>query len=413
MSGTAHEGLADRARLVHRLAGEQGFGLVGIAPAEPSDHGRHVRRWIDAGHHGQMRYLAEHLETRLDPRRLLPDARSIICVADFHPDHVDHAPLEQPSTAPNHATGRIARYAWGRDYHKLIKRRLHRLADALADRFPDHAFRCTVDTAPILEREHAARAGLGWIGKHTLLIHPRFGSWMLLGTIVTTLAIQTSADAGHPPPLLPPADHCGTCTRCIDACPTRCISPRQIDARRCISYLTIEHRDLIDPGLHEPMGEWIAGCDVCQEVCPYNQPASAPAAAATAHDAELLATPSHDDPARRAAPPLMHRDYTPRDIAAGLPLTEVLDWTEADRRRAFSGTALTRIKLDMIRRNALIAAGNAIRRRHDPELRQRVERIARTTGEPPLVRATAKQVLARLADATPPHEAAPATPPSA
>ncbi len=172
---------------------------------------------------------------------------------------------------------RIARYAQGDDYHKVMTKRLHRMADAPREQFPDEQFKCTVDTAPILEREHAERAGLGWCGKHTLLIHPRFGSWMLLGTIVTTLKLQTSSEANYPVALLPPSDHCGTCTRCIDACPTQCIANpddtghRSVDAKRCISYLTLEHRSLIDLSLHEPMGDWIAGCDVCQSVCPYNQ----------------------------------------------------------------------------------------------------------------------------------------------
>ena len=140
----------------------------------------------------------------------------------------------------------------------MIKKRLFRLADLLRERWPDHHYKVAVDTAPILEREHAMRAGLGWVGKHTLIIHPRLGSWLLLGQIVTTLDIQ---------PDEPAIDHCGTCTRCIDACPTNCIEPYQLDAQRCISYLTIEHRSLIDHEFHSAMGDWIAGCDVCQEVC--------------------------------------------------------------------------------------------------------------------------------------------------
>ncbi|HEX7010591.1 MAG TPA: tRNA epoxyqueuosine(34) reductase QueG, partial [Phycisphaeraceae bacterium] len=279
------QNLAPRARLVMELAQQLGFALVGIAPAQPSEHAETVRQWISEGRHGEMHYLAEHLDLRLDPARLLPGARSVIAVADLY-HHPSQAPAEaeaRPSSASGDSPlprgrvrGRVARYAWGEDYHKVIKKRLHQMADALRERFPDAAFRCTVDTAPALEREHAMRAGLGWVGKHTLLIHPRHGSWTLLGLILTTLAIQDSAQAGFPGRTVVPADHCGTCTRCIDACPTQCIENpdltgrRAIDATRCISYLTLEHRGPIDPSLHRAMGDWIAGCDVCQEVCPFN-----------------------------------------------------------------------------------------------------------------------------------------------
>src|SRR5262249_20142541 len=136
--------------------------------------------------------------------------------------------------------------------------------DSLRERFPAEQFRAFVDTAPVMEREHAARAGLGWIGKHTLIIHPRLGSYMLLGGVLTTMDIPAPAAQRRV------TDHCGTCTRCIDACPTAAITPYSVDATRCISYLTIEHRGEIDPALHEGIGDWLFGCDVCQEVCPHN-----------------------------------------------------------------------------------------------------------------------------------------------
>ncbi len=356
------------------LARSAGFALAGVCPARASDYAHVVRQWIADGRHGEMAYLQNHLDTRLDPARLLDGARSILCVADLHPKDTE---LPPHGPAPH---GRIARYAFGDDYHKTIKKRLHALADALAAEHPGERFRSTVDTAPILEREHAARAGLGWVGKHTLLIHPRLGSYMLLGTIVTTMEL-TDAGANDLSGLLPPADHCGTCTRCIDACPTSCISasgPRSVDAQRCISYLTLEHRSPIDPRLHPMMGQWIAGCDVCQEVCPFNG------------GVRGSGFGDQDESVYQTA-------YTPRPPAPGVSLFEVLNWTEDDRRAAFKGSALKRIKLDMLKRNALIAAGNALAWGEDNTLRKQIERLAEDAGQPELVRITAKQVLDRLA----------------
>ncbi len=226
-------------RDVQQLAEAHGFALCGVTDARPSDHREHIHQWLADDRHGEMAYLSNNLNVRLDPNALLDGAKSIICVADFHPHHESPAQDGEPR-------GRIARYAWGDDYHKIIKKRLFAIADALRQGEPEHDFRCTVDTAPLLEREHAHRAGIGWVGKHTLLIHPQHGSWMLLGCIVTTLPIE------HGDMPRPMADHCGTCTRCIDACPTDCITPYAVDASRCISYLTLEHRGMIDPALHEP-----------------------------------------------------------------------------------------------------------------------------------------------------------------
>ncbi len=392
------------------LALSLGFGLIGIAPAKPSENGDCVRHWIGDGRHGEMAYLANHLDVRLDPGKLLEGARSIICVADKHPAKTD---LNPTGAAPY---GKIARYAWGDDYHKTLKKRLHRLADALAKAHPGQRFRSTVDTAPILEREHAAQAGLGWIGKHTLLIHPAYGSYFMLGTILTTLNLKTTQQAGYPEPTVPPTDHCGTCTRCIDACPTGCITDpgppdsggkdsgradsegtdfggidsggRSVDAARCISYLTLEHRSAIDPALHAQMGDWISGCDICQEVCPHNR--------------EQGSGFSNPDPRpgdqsrlRLSELPIDDR-YTPRPPAPGLSLRDILAWTEDDRREVFKGSALKRIKLDMLKRNALIAAGNALAQREDAQLRKRIDEIESDAAEPPMVRFTARQVLDRL-----------------
>jgi len=372
-----------RAEHVRRLATQQGFALVGVAPAAPSDHGEYIHQWLGENKHGQMAYLANHLDVRLDPRKLLPGAQSIICVADrYHgtapPDGPgEHPPPPLPEAQPT-PTGRVARYAWGDDYHRVMKKRLFALADALRQQWAGHEYKAAVDTAPILEREHAHRAGLGWVGKHTLLIHPRLGSWLLLGQIVTTLPIEP--DKPNDRPTIEP-DHCGTCTRCIDACPTDCISPYQLDAQRCISYLTLEHRGPIEPTLHTEMGDWIAGCDVCQEVCPFNQEGRIDTAAGQS-DAEY------------AAP--IHPRYTPRPPGPAISLLELLGWDADARQDAFQSSALKRIKLDMLKRNALIAAGNHLAGHDDPPLRARIEQLAQDADEPELVRLTARQVLDRL-----------------
>lgn len=370
-----------------------GFGLVGIAPAGPSPHIEHVRRWIAQGRHGEMGYLKEHLETRLDPDKLLAGARTVICVADKHPESTE---LKPQGPGPY---GRIARYAFGNDYHKSMKKRLHKLADALAEAHPSERFRSTVDTAPILEREFAAQAGLGWIGKHTLLIHPRYGSYFLLGTIVTTMNLRTTEDAEYPEPTIPPTDHCGTCTRCIDACPTGCISatdPRSVDATRCISYLTLEHRNEIDPSLHGPMGNWIAGCDVCQEVCPHNRDRSTGIGDREVEFIDKVDAPNIAQSRLRLSAPPLHPDHNPRPPAPALSLLQILDWNEDDRREVFKGSALKRIKLGMLKRNALIALGNALSTQDNPEIRERIGQIAGDDTEPELVRLTARQVLAGL-----------------
>lgn len=349
------------------LAKSQGFAAAGVCALDPLERAEFLRDWLAAGKHGSMGYLAEHAELRVDPVQILPGARSAIMVADLY---ADRAGNQDPPLPPGR--GRVARYARGRDYHKLVKKRLHALADALQAEFPDARFRAFVDTAPVPERPLAARAGLGWIGKNTLLIHPRIGSYWLLGGVLTTLELEP------PPEQRPVADHCGGCTRCIDACPTGAITPYSVDARRCISYLTIERRPPIDPEFHAPIGDWLYGCDVCQQVCPYNAPR---------------------DPAwtaRHSPPP--HEQYAPRrDPPDSFDLLNVLGWNEDDRREAFTASAMKRATLDMMKRNALIVAGNQLARGEDlPELRGRIEEIANAPDEPEMVRDTARSVLRRV-----------------
>jgi len=342
------------------LAFEQGFALCGICAARPSDHGQALRDWLGRGEHGEMVWLADHVEVREDPCRLLAGARSIIMAADRLPgEHVRHDGGR--SDDPDAPVGRIARYAWVSDYHKVMKRRLFRVADALRELAPEAKFKVCVDTAPLLEREHAARAGLGWVGKHTLLLNAEQGSHLMLGAILTTL--ELAADE-------PQTDHCGTCTRCIDACPTDAITPYHLDARKCISYLTIEHRSEIDPAYHAAMGEWLYGCDICQDVCPFVRKAE------------------------RYAPDAPPAEYTPKFDR--LDMLAVLDWDEQARRDAFMRSAMKRAKLDQMKRNALIVAGNHLRQHKHEALRDRIERIAADPDEPAMVRGTAEQVLGRL-----------------
>lgn len=332
---------------IQHIAEQVGFDLCGIASASPSQHDDFVRRWIAASKHGDMAYLENHLDQRLDVRRMMPGCQRVIVVAKFYAEPGQTVrDVESASATSPRSDGKVSRYATdfpgpgrgggerdaealpGQDYHKWMKKRLHRMADTLRACYGDEQWRACVDTAPVMEREHAAAAGLGWIGKHTLVIHPQRGSWMMLGCLLTTAELPTSASLNYPGGLVSDEDHCGTCTRCIDACPTDAITPYSVDARRCISYLTIEHRSDIEPELASQMDGWIAGCDVCQEVCPHNR-------------SQTKAV--EDEPANTTG-----RVYR-------LALEKVLNWSAEDRAVALRGHALKRIKLDMWHRNATIA----------------------------------------------------------
>jgi epoxyqueuosine reductase len=295
---------------VRALALELGFDRVAIGPAEPPEHGPALRRWLEAGYAGTMAYLERRLGERLDPGRVLPGAASVVCVA-----------LNYHQGAEVDASWRpIARYAWGRDYHDVMMPRLERLAAHL-EQVCGARCRSYVDTGPVLERELAARAGLGWIGKNTMLLHPALGSWFFIGVLLTTAELE------HDAPL---PDRCGSCRACLDVCPTGAfVGPYVLDARRCISYLTIEHRDAIDPALGRAMGQWQFGCDLCQSVCPWN----------------------------RKAPLTGERAFMP---AASYPGAEsVLAMDDEEFRRRFAGTPLLRPKAAGMRRNAAIARDNA------------------------------------------------------
>jgi len=308
---------------MHQLAAEirqqarrAGFDLVGIASAEPSRYRDYFRQWLDSGQSATMQYLHRRFEQRVDPASYLPGAKSVICVAMNY-----CVPLAPPPQGSSH--GRIARYALGQDYHELFKARLYQLADWIRARVPDAQTRCAVDTAPVMEKELAARAGVGWIGKNTCIINERIGSWLLLGEVLTTLQL---------PPDDPGIDRCGTCRRCIDACPTQAITaPYQLDARRCISYLTIERREPIPEEFSDKLHGWLFGCDICQEVCPWNSRA-----------------PLSSEPA-----------FQPRFSSGTIDLRELLRWPEEEYRDRLRGSAIKRVKLPVLQRNAklLLDAG--------------------------------------------------------
>lgn len=362
-------------RRVISFAMSRGFADAGVTPVAPSAWADELRAWLAAGKHGSMAYLAANVAERLDPAKAIAGARSLLVVADQYWARGQDTASDVKGDAPRH--GKIARYARGRDYHEVVKRRLHELCDALRAEHPGALFRAFVDTAPVLEREHAARAGLGWIGKHTLLIHPRRGSYFFLGGIATSLGLPAL------PERRPEPDHCGTCTRCIDACPTRAITPHSVDASRCISYLTIEHRGVINTEFHDAIGGWLYGCDVCQEVCPHN---SARAAASDRTDG--------NDEEMRANHAPIQAEYA--EVRRSLPPLDVLNWKSEDRSRVLSGSAMKRATLAMFRRNAIIVGANTLRGEDRGAFAARLREIAGDEGEDSMVRETARQIFARL-----------------
>lgn len=240
---------------IGELGRSLGFDAVGVAPARRPPAGDAFLRWLDAGHHGEMEYMAAAPERRADPTVYWPAARSIVvCARSYAP-----GPADDP--APGPLEGTIARYARGRDYHDVLKKDLLALGRGITRLWPGVTFRPVVDTAAVLERAHAVAAGLGWIGKNTMLLSRSLGSYTLLGAVL--LDRELAEDA-------PVSDHCGSCRRCLDACPTGALlSPGVLDARRCLSYLTIEARGDVPEVMRAAAGAWTFGCDICQEVCPW------------------------------------------------------------------------------------------------------------------------------------------------
>jgi epoxyqueuosine reductase len=286
-----------------------GFDLVGITGAQPPNHSREFERWLASGFHGEMGYMATNARKRSDPSQILSEAQSIVVAGMNH------------YTGDHERAGRIARYAWGtRDYHDVMSEKLKQLSAAINELGgPNTRSLWYVDTGPILERDLAQRAGIGFIGKHTNLISRRLGNWILLGEVLTNLDL---------PPDQPEREYCGTCHRCIDVCPTRAIvGPYRLDARLCISYLTIELKGAIPVELRPLIGDYVFGCDDCLEVCPWNRFAKLSPA----------------------------REFQRREMP---PLTEFLSWEEQKFSECFRSTPIFRIKRRGFLRNVCVVLGN-------------------------------------------------------
>jgi epoxyqueuosine reductase len=330
-------------RRIKEQAYALGFELVGIAPATAADGFARMREWLDQGHAGEMDYMYRQAEARRHPDSILPDVRSVIMVGMNYADRgskiedqesrmAERGPTTSPSAFPRSSifdppssvpAGKVARYARGNDYHHVLWRKLNRLLEWIQCEAPGCQGRGVVDTAPLLERDFARRAGLGWFGKNTMLLNKRLGSYFFLGGLL--LDLELTPDVPHE------TSHCGTCNACLDACPTQAfVEPGVLDSRRCISYLTIELRGSIPEDLREPMGEWLFGCDVCQEVCPWN----------------------------RKAPPGTESALQARDDLTAINPAELLSLSEEQFRTRFRGTALMRAKRSGLLRNAAIVLGN-------------------------------------------------------
>lgn len=296
---------------IKEMALETGFDLVGIVPAEAlrTDELR-LRGWLDRGYHGEMTWMEREPEKRADPKILFPGARSVVAVAlnYFTPhEHADDSKM-----------GKISRYAWGDDYHEIVKEKLHKLFEKIKAEIPEANGKVCVDTAPIMDKVWASRSGIGWVGKHSNVITKELGSWIFLGEIVLDI------DLGHCDE--PVSDHCGTCTACIDACPTDAIvDPYVVDSNKCISYATIELRsDQLPAEIKTNLNGWFYGCDICQDVCPWN----------------------------RFEKPSEEPRFEPRLDETSVDLDKVLAYTPETYAARFKKSAIKRAKLPGLRRNA-------------------------------------------------------------
>jgi epoxyqueuosine reductase len=317
---TAPVDYATLARDIKSWGHALGFQQVGIADTTLDEHETQLLNWLAAGRHGEMGYMAQHGTRRTRPAELVPGTLRVISVRmDYLPGSATSADavLHKPEL------GMISRYALGRDYHKVVRARLQKLADRIAARVGPFGYRAFTDSAPVLEKALAEKAGLGWIGKHTNLLTHDAGSWFFLGELYTDLPLPLDA---------PASNHCGTCQACIDICPTQAIvAPYQLDARRCISYLTIELRGSIPVELRPLMGNRIYGCDDCQMVCPWN----------------------------KFAQPTKEPDFAPRHGLDAPELVELFAWTEEEFLKKTEGSAIRRIGYACWLRNIAVAIGNA------------------------------------------------------
>ncbi|HXO99614.1 MAG TPA: tRNA epoxyqueuosine(34) reductase QueG [Luteibacter sp.] len=305
---------------IKRWARELGFADVGIAGTDLGDDESYLERWLAEGHHGEMDYMARHGTRRSRPAELEPGTLRVVSV------RMDYVPPGTPNAWDVIRDGDkayIARYALGRDYHKVMRNRLQKLAAKIEERVGHFSYRAYVDSAPVLEKAIARNAGLGWIGKHTVLINKRAGSYFFLGELYTDLPLPVDE---------PASAHCGSCRRCIDICPTQAIvAPYRLDARKCISYLTIELKGSIPVELREPMGNRVFGCDDCQLICPWNKFA------------------------QEATEP----DFAPRHSLDGPKLVELFAWSEQEFLSRTEGMAIRRTGYEGWLRNLAVGLGNA------------------------------------------------------
>jgi epoxyqueuosine reductase len=302
---------------IKRWGEELGFQQIGITDTDVGEHAAHLRTWLQQRFHGEMHYMERHSALRREPAALLPGSVRVISA------RMDYLPPTQANVA-DAGSAYIARYALGRDYHKLMRKRLTVLAKKIDTALADTThYRAFVDSAPVLEKALAAKAGLGWIGKHTLLINKNAGSWFFLGEIFTNVPLPVDA---------PVTAHCGSCSACMAICPTQAIvAPYQLDARLCIAYLTIEKKGPIPLELRRAMGNRIFGCDDCQQVCPWN----------------------------RYAQVTREQDFYPRHTLDACTLIQLMSWSEATFLQNTEGSAIRRTGFDGWRRNIAIALGNA------------------------------------------------------
>ncbi len=350
--------VSEIAAFVKQAARDAGFELAGIAPVAEFPELNHFPEWIAAGHAGEMRYLEKRDEAgnlkRASLRSAVPWARSVIvCAINYNTAHPYSTQMQDPDR------GWISRYAWSKeDYHDTVLRRLRVVEDRLRSMTEETSAiqtLCYVDTGPLVERVYAKYAGVGWIGKNTCILNQQMGSWLFLGVIITSLELT---------PDFPAPDRCGTCTRCIDACPTDAlIAPYELDSNRCISYLTIEKRGDIPEDMREGMGRHMFGCDICQDVCPWN----------------------------RKAPATTSEEFQPREGLVNPALEWLAGMTAEEFRDTFRGSPIRRTKRSGLRRNAVIAMGNSGNRRFVPVL----EKLA--TDEDSVVAEHAKWAARKLA----------------
>ncbi len=305
---------SDLRELSRRIKGRaltEGFEKVGIVRATAlADERNRLLQWLDRGYHGDMAWMARDPEMRTDPRKLFPAARSVVVVAKNYYTPARHS--DDP------ATGKVSRYAWGDDYHDVVGAKLRSLLAWIKEEIPEAAGKVCVDIQPMMDKAWAARAGLGWIGKHTNLITTEYGSWVFIGELLLNLDLEYDHDIVE--------DHCGSCTLCIDACPTQAITgPYVVDSNKCISYATIELRDTeLPPSVAENLEGWFYGCDICQDVCPWNR------------------FEQTTDEAR----------FLPREGNVNAQLAEVLELTPEAYAERYRGSAMKRAKLSGLQRNA-------------------------------------------------------------